>query len=265
MSRKALPDGITSYDLLKTFAVLTMVIDHLGIYFFPEEDWFRTFGRLSFPVWLFLIGYARSRDLPLKLWVGGGALVAASVVAGQVVFPVNILFTIAIVRLSIDPIMRFLNKNYLMLWPLSVLFVLFAIPTSLFTEFGTMAFVMGVFGALVRRQQEEGRPKDKIAWEYSLFVLIAYSAIETLSFGFIGPKGVVLFLGMSGVVYTLYHFRSSVPENVQGAAGPVKTLIQLCGRRTLEFYVIHLLLFKALAVFFGTEGFEFMNWGWAYL
>ena len=54
MNVKTLPTAITSYDLFKTLAVATMLIDHVGIYFFPDELWFRVIGRLSFPIWLFL-------------------------------------------------------------------------------------------------------------------------------------------------------------------------------------------------------------------
>ena len=70
MASKTLPSSITSYDILKTFAVLTMIIDHIGLYFFPDEMWWRVIGRLSFPVWLFLIGYAQSRDIPKLLILG---------------------------------------------------------------------------------------------------------------------------------------------------------------------------------------------------
>lgn len=40
---------------LKIFAIVTMVIDHVGFIFFPHVWWLRLIGRLSFPVFGFLL------------------------------------------------------------------------------------------------------------------------------------------------------------------------------------------------------------------
>ncbi len=47
---KILPRDLTSYDLLKTLAVILMIIDHVGHHFFPDEMWFRVVGRLCVPI-----------------------------------------------------------------------------------------------------------------------------------------------------------------------------------------------------------------------
>ena len=80
---KNLPRDLTSYDFLKAVAVLLMVIDHVGFYFYPDQQWFRVFGRLCVPIWFFLIGYARSRDLSLYLWGGMILLVFAQPAGGD--------------------------------------------------------------------------------------------------------------------------------------------------------------------------------------
>lgn len=57
----------TSQEWLKLLACLTMLIDHLGAIFFPGFPWMRIIGRLSFPIYCFLLAegvyYTRS---PLK-------------------------------------------------------------------------------------------------------------------------------------------------------------------------------------------------------
>lgn len=40
---------------LKTIAIITMVIDHVGLLFFPQVFMFRLIGRISFPIFAFLI------------------------------------------------------------------------------------------------------------------------------------------------------------------------------------------------------------------
>ena len=44
------------YDWLKVLAVVTMVIDHIGYYLFPDVLGLRLVGRIAFPIFLFLVG-----------------------------------------------------------------------------------------------------------------------------------------------------------------------------------------------------------------
>lgn len=44
-----------SQDALKLLACLTMLIDHIGAIFFPGLQWMRLIGRISFPLYAFLL------------------------------------------------------------------------------------------------------------------------------------------------------------------------------------------------------------------
>lgn len=64
---------MTSYAL-KLIAIITMTIDHIGYIFFPEAQWLRMIGRISFPVFCFLLteGYTHTGNLKkygLRLFV----------------------------------------------------------------------------------------------------------------------------------------------------------------------------------------------------
>lgn len=56
--------GLSTFDL-KFIASVLMLVDHIGAYLFPTELWIRYIGRLSFPLFCFLIveGYLRSKNV----------------------------------------------------------------------------------------------------------------------------------------------------------------------------------------------------------
>jgi len=261
MGVKNLPASITSYDLLKTFAVLTMVVDHFGIYFFPDEMWWRTIGRLSFPVWLFLIGYARSRDVSPRL-IGGAAIVFVSnIVAGMGLLPLSILVSIIVVRLSLDPVMKILSKSAVHLWAGSAVLFVVALPSFVLFEFGALAFVFAIFGYLVRHQKDEA--DRRLSFQYGVFACLGYIFLQSLGYGLFEEKLVVLSIGVVCVVTALYKFKpKEYPEVSSQMSGVGRGFVKICGRYTLEIYVFHLLLFKMIAVLAGVAGFKYMQWSW---
>ncbi len=50
--------------ILKMIAMVTMVFDHVGDNFFPEQTWMRIIGRMAFPIFAFFVceGYIHTRD-----------------------------------------------------------------------------------------------------------------------------------------------------------------------------------------------------------
>lgn len=61
-------------DLLKWIAILSMLIDHIGYGFFPNNEAFRIVGRLAFPIFAYLIvqGLTNTRNQKkyiMRLWL----------------------------------------------------------------------------------------------------------------------------------------------------------------------------------------------------
>lgn len=51
-------------DFLKLIAIITMTIDHIGIFFYPEYEVLRIIGRIAFPIfgYLLILGVESTRD-----------------------------------------------------------------------------------------------------------------------------------------------------------------------------------------------------------
>lgn len=259
-----LPKEITSYDILKTLAVALMIVDHVGYYFFPEQEWFRVFGRLCVPMWFFLIGYARSRDIGPRLWIGGLVLVAANVAVGMTVFMLNILITIILVRLVLDPVMKFALKSNVKFWLAAFVILVLALPTWLVTEYGAIGLLLAMFGYLVRHKREGVTEDKKRIDTFMAFTGLAFIAfnIVLLLMPDITPIQIgVLAAGTFAVMIWLTYFKpETYPDLTAKMPSLVVGLLHIGGRRTLEIYVIHLLLFKFAALFLFPDKYGLFEW-----
>jgi len=60
-------------DLLKTIAIVLMIIDHVPLWLFPASDdilWMRALGRFVMPIFCFYAGYNYSKPKQLLLYLG---------------------------------------------------------------------------------------------------------------------------------------------------------------------------------------------------
>lgn len=257
---KPLPQSLTSYDFLKCAALLLMVIDHVGYYFFPDDLAWRAVGRFSAPIWLFLVGYAQSRDLSPKLWVGMIVLVVANYVVGQAILPVNILGTIILCRLALDPVMAAIKRKPDAIYPLAALLFFTTFITFPAFEYGTSALLIVMAGYIARNRDDMGWTENRLLQFAGIAALGYgfYQAVLFFSFDFV-TRGLVIF-GILGVMLALAYFRpKTYPALTEKLPASLAGLIRLGGRRTLEFYVLHLLLFKAMALAMGLEGYRFFD------
>ncbi len=90
---------------LKLIAIITMTIDHVGFLFFPESLTLRIIGRISFPIFAFLIAEGFIKTSSVKKYLGRLTIFALisqipfgyfESFGGNVGFHLNILFTLAL-------------------------------------------------------------------------------------------------------------------------------------------------------------------------
>lgn len=266
---KVLPAHLTSYDLLKTMAIVLMILDHIGWYFYPDESWFRVLGRLCVPMWFFLIGYARTRDISLRALVGATLLLLFSIIAGETVFPLSILITLMIGRFFIDAWMGAGRKGGEALAGLFCILFLLALPTSILFEYGTLGFLFTVFGAMCRYRQdvpivmENGYGRQ--IFLFALASFIGFTIVQSMQMTSLSAaQFFFMVFGMGLVWYALYKFRpAEFPMANLKLGKSITAALQFTGRNTLEIYVLHLIAFKIAAMNYFPERFEFLQWEWA--
>ena len=260
MDRKALPSDLTSYDFLKFTALALMVVDHVGVYFLPDDYWLRAVGRLSAPIWLFLVGYARSRDFSPRMWVGFALLALSGIVFGGSIMPLSILATMLACRAALDPLMVIIKRNPSSLYPVSLVLFFATIVTFMVLEYGTVAMLVVMFGYMTRNR--ESLPFDKNQYlQYGILVAFGYFLIQSyVFFPFDMYQKIFVGLGLLATFVGLSFFQPrSYPLLTVRLPRPVVGLIQVGGRYSLEFYVAHILLFKGIAAYYGIDIYGFFD------
>jgi hypothetical protein len=259
--KKPLPADITSYDLVKAFAVIIMIIDHIGYYFFPEQLWWRAVGRVGFPVWFFLAGHASGRDISPKPIIGGVILVIGNFMVGLPIFPLNALFTILAIRLLIDPIMEPVLTKRISIWVIAAVLFLLVLPSYAVAEYGTQALITAIFGYLVRHRERVNN--EDLVFRYMFFALISFVLIQQFLFNFSELQFLIMVSGTALIRFWLYKFepRKTYPD-LNNLPSIIKSPIQFMGRRTLEIYIVHLLIFKFMAVSLGEPNFAWFRLKW---
>ena len=250
MSVKTLPQDLTSYDLLKTVALLLMVVDHAGYYLLPDMAELRWVGRMAAPIWLFLIGFARSRSLPWTLFAGAGVLQSVKLLTNVPFWPVDILFTIVLIRLVLDPVMRLMARGRMhMVFVMAVLLVL-AVPSYFGVMYGTLGLMFSMFGAMVRQGYARGTLIG-----FGGVTAFAYAAVAMIAIPFSLLQTQFLMLAVGGLLAGLCFFQPRIYDNCpKGLA----FLLKIGGRHSLVFYVVHLILFMTLAAWLKIGAYHFI-------
>ncbi|HEY8190458.1 MAG TPA: hypothetical protein VIF12_07210, partial [Micavibrio sp.] len=191
-----------------------------------------------------------------ELIIGAGLLTVSSLLLQSYILPFNALVTIILIRLTIDPVMRFFLGSAEKAGAVVILMFMLVIPSFSITEYGFLGMITAMFGYLVRNPDRipgDARRVRFILLAFMLFTIGAFIFYEQLSFSFTLPAYLFMAGATAGVVLILSIFQP-VSYAALTALCPVwlQHSIQFLGRRTLEIYVAHLILFKVLAAFLAT-------------
>jgi hypothetical protein len=267
-----IPSDLTTLDLIKAFALIIMIIDHIGFYLIaPMPDavagdptlWWRAIGRIGLPIWFFLLGYANTRAIPPLMIGGAVVLLIANIVTGMFIVPFNALVTMVIIRLVLDHVARVTFGSLEGCVGVILLMALGFLISNWLTEYGTIALWLALMGYAARHARGQGAWLFKTRLGVPIFLGIGIMATITsqmLIFHFSAAQIALMITGLVGVFAVLLAMQPrTYPDLTHRLPRVVTAMIQVAGRRTLELYVLHLVLFKFLAL---TMGWGLPIYGW---
>lgn len=244
---------VTTTDALKAVALALILVDHIGHYL--AEGWpiLRMIGRLGVPVFFFLIGFARTRDIPWRWLVLGCVLTGVDYLwlGGLDGLQLNILFNFVAIRLALPLIERHAFSS---VWRFSALMVVLAgvIPlVNPILEYGTEGWLLAVFGLLVRRQRDEANACP--TWclpAAGLFAFGVYGLVERVDYAFSPLHSGLLIIGLAALLGVLLRFERRMLGWVPGPR--LAAMMRFSGRYSLEIYAAQIIGLAAIGGLWST-------------
>lgn len=242
----------STHDVTKFVAVIIMIIDHIGMFFFPEEHIWRSIGRIGFPIWFFLSGYARPSRVVTELYVLSVLMVLADAVTFYPVLPINALLSIAICRWFT----RYLDKKDYDGRSLIFIFIGFWVwwlPTVILFEYGTQALMFALCGYLHRKY-----PYARNTRLAFLLATLSFIALQQINYSFDTFNFLILVFGTGAVVYTLMNFEVRFYEHWRWPW--LKATFNFVARNSLYVYFIHFVGFVFLSTYLYPERNRAFQW-----
>ena len=202
---------------LKLIALVTMIIDHVGAIFFPQFIWLRYIGRLSMPIYAFLLvqGYMHTRNFN-RYALRMGIFALLSEVPYDLLFQgtwlgfqrQNILFTFLTARFAMELLdASAKGRNNFMFIGAVILTIL---PYFLHFSYG----VYGVLTVLCFYLFQKYRGIDAVAFAALTYGQYTQDGNTTQLYAIAAAIPVLLYNGKRGALSLKYFFYISYPAHM---------------------------------------------------
>jgi hypothetical protein len=254
------PRAVDNTDWLKTVAIICVSAGHIGFFFVENEVWWSVFGRFAAPPFFFLVGYAQTRNVPLRwIWIGVILTLLESWNAGWTWVAPNILLSLALFRIARPYVQMLVQRHGWAAFVLLVSALLATLPVAAkIVDYGGEGWLWALFG-LCQRRYVDGMSAVGSAGETQrasasaltttdtaglmrllacLVAAVVFVWQEQEEFSFPAIHLAVFILGLGALSVSLCLFkrgesRIQPPEKIASA-------LRFIGRYTLEIYAIQL-------------------------
>lgn len=251
---------VDNTDWLKTAAIILVVIDHTGYFFIEDADWWSAFGRLAAPPFFFLLGYAKSRTIPLHwFWMAAILTLLDSWNNDWTWVAPNILLSFALIRMARPYVQSYMQKHAWLTFLILIAVLVALLPISAeFVDYGAEGWLWALFGLSHsmyvdnKLVTDSNSKSDRLTaspyampQKFGLINLLAcivaagvYIWQEQIEYSFSQSQFVVFIVGVGVLSLSLGFFRRGV-SCLQPPA-PIVGILRFIGRHTLEIYAIQL-------------------------
>ena len=224
--------NFNNYDVLKSIAFLTMVIDHIGYYFFPQTFFIRAIGRASAIIFALLFGITKHKKNNRVLLY---AFLTSAVLCffGDGILPLNILYNFYLSYFLIDYLEDlYYNSNFIFNIIL-ILLIPLSFITNIFIEYGLIFLFLVFCGRLFSKENKTKKDKTTV-----ITIFIMYFLYQILNFGFGIINSLIVAIMFYFIFKNMYNFKIvEVKKN---------KLLFFMSRYSLQLYTIHLLILNIL-------------------
>jgi hypothetical protein len=227
------------WDALKILALALMMVDHLGHFFFSDQEWLRAMGRSAPIIFLFLVGYAPHYRFQRELFLLALLLTASDFLLLMKPNELNILFNILICRAVLNWQER---RNKRIERPLEwyLASMLLMLPTMFVVMYGTLLFPFALLGYMMRRR--EHYPAHEL-WMIGALAFAGYAAVQASLFDF-SPAMVVLMLTVMATSMLLMLRLSQTMTQAIKLPSFFQIPALFAARYTGHLYVLHLIIMQ---------------------
>lgn len=230
------------YDYIKIVALLSMIIDHLGYFVFPDEIWLRIVGRLAFPLFLLLVGYNWSYRTKKRLriiWLLLQAVIWWWMRAWVPLDPVlNILLAIALTRV----VLWQLTKQSIRLQiAVCVVSILLASKSMSFVDYWTWSLVFW----LVWRRMRAKSMNRTLPIAYLLVVLYIFFMVSVFPF----PENTWIYLWWVVLLLCVLMTLLAKQNTVLRITPRIDAVVLWISSNALRLYCLQWILLIVLLVF----------------
>jgi uncharacterized membrane protein YcfT len=242
---------LTSTDLLKLAGLALVLVDHYGLFFDPDQTWWRVFGRPAAPIFFFLIGFARTNAIPAYWLVLGAILTGLDVISDGRDASLNILFSFALLRLALPHVESFIAHKRFALPLLALLLAALAPLFGNVIEYGLSGWLWALLG-LSARLALAGEPGSALTRNIVAVICgVYYLTSEVLFWHLDFAQIIILALLIGALVGALLVFRRKDLEWRPPA--PLAQTLNWIGRRSLEIYVGSTIAMQVVSLMLDSE------------